>query len=486
MATTGDATANQALLALYGALDQAVTSNHGGATQEIVERYLPGSTGIHAGWYDELLGFLNHPPHPAPRDTEESPAAPDLDDALTVLQARRLPPLTPGTTSNTLSTVQWARMAYAIGALSQLPGYESHSEQFSQALAVVSPTLETLESSGQAAAVSGGGPPDNDDLLLLLQRSFLSRHDWPHVMKSAVAKKLIDPTVAAVPLCEARVKWVRGQLCAVLTTEFESSKVSLEQLKSIIDPLNWAKCMSFFCEMDPEPPRSDGWSRVLEHVSTTCSLNGTPQMVTPLKYWKGPPASESLITAFVDYALDDLPASGEKGDGRVVVDEGFISMTSSDATPASLGVRVRTKKVVGFRDLPWIAGAIFACSMGYGYEGMSMLIDGVAQHAKNANGWTGWTPSTTPSGSPKQPGEPGSPGEPPDVSGRAVVLAVDMLNECVNDMSAKSAAIAAKWATGAIPIEETIAYTSDLAIRLATDPWRYLQRLGDPTQGDNK
>jgi hypothetical protein len=485
MATSPNATPNQALLALYGAFDQAVISNPGGATEKIVERYLPGSTGAHAGWYGELLGFLNHPPLPAPRDSEESPAAPDLDDALTVLQAHRRP-LTPGATSNTLTTVQWARMAYAIGALSQLPEYESHSERFSQALAVVSPTMETPEPSGQTATLAGDIPPDADDLLSLLQRLFHSRDDWPHAMKSAVDQNLIDPTVAAIPLCETRAKWVRGQLCAVLTTEFKSDKVSLEQLKGVVDPLNWANCMSFFCEMEQKALRPDGWSRVLEHVSTTCSIKGTPQMVTPLKYWKGPPAGEPQVTAYVDFALDELPAVDEKGDGRVVVDEGFIRMTSTVADPATHGVRVRTRKVVGFRDLPWIAGAIFACSMGYGYEGMNMLLDGVAQHAKNANGWTGWTPSTAPSGSPKEPGEPGSPGEPPDVSRRAVVLAVDMLNECLDDMSTKSAAIAAKWATGAIPIEETIAYSSDLAIRLATDPLRYLQRLGDPTQGNKK
>ena len=368
MAVPANATANQALLALYGALDQAVTSNRGGGTEAIVERYLPGSTGVHAGWYDELLGFLNQPSHAAPRDTPESRAVPDLDEALMVLQAHRLP-LTPGATPGTLSTVQWARMAYAIGVLSQLPGYESHSEQFSQVFTVVAP-----EPSGQPAQVSGAIPPDADDLLSLLRRLFRSREDWPHAMKSAVDRNLIDPTVAAVPLCEARIKWVRGQLCAVLTTEFTSDKVSLDELKGVVDPLNWAKCMSFFCEMEPKTPRDDGWDRVLEHVSTTCSIIGTPQMVTPLKYWKGPPASEPQVTAYVDYALDDLPVADEKGDGRIVVDEGFISMTatgpvSTTPDPTNHGVRVRTRKVVGFRDLPWIAGAIFACSMGYGYEG---------------------------------------------------------------------------------------------------------------------
>lgn len=60
-----------------------------------------------------------------------------------------------------------------------------------------------------------------------------------------------------------------------------------------------------------------------------------------------------------------------------------------------------------------------------------------------------------------------------------------MTNECIDHMSAKSAAIAAKLAAGQVPIEETIAYGTDLAVRLATDPWRYLERLRNPTQGND-
>lgn len=58
MATTDSVTAAQALLALYGALDQAVTGTGDAEIEATVERYLPGSTGPNAGWYDELLGFL--------------------------------------------------------------------------------------------------------------------------------------------------------------------------------------------------------------------------------------------------------------------------------------------------------------------------------------------------------------------------------------------------------------------------------------------
>jgi hypothetical protein len=36
------------------------------------------------------------------------------------------------------------------------------------------------------------------------------------------------------------------------------------------------------------------------------------------------------------------------------------------------------------------------------------------------------------------------------------------------------------------PVAETVTYSADLAARLATDPWRYLERLRDRAQGGDK
>jgi hypothetical protein len=122
--------------------------------------------------------------------------------------------------------------------------------------------------------------------------------------------------------------------------------------------------------------------------------------------------------------------------------------------------------------------------MGYGYEGIQMMFGGVASRASNPAGWTNWDPST-PTGVSgiTQPGQPATDGDPASL---AVALAVQMANECIDEMSKKSAAIAAKWASGVVPVAETITYTADLANRLATDPWRYLARLREPTQGADK
>jgi hypothetical protein len=37
-----------------------------------------------------------------------------------------------------------------------------------------------------------------------------------------------------------------------------------------------------------------------------------------------------------------------------------------------------------------------------------------------------------------------------------------------------------------VPVAETISYTADMTARLATDPWRYMARLRNPTQGTDK
>jgi hypothetical protein len=243
--------------------------------------------------------------------------------------------------------------------------------------------------------------------------------------------------------------------------------------------------------MTGKPDRDDGWSRVLEQVSLTCWINQT-HMRTPLKYWKSDDAEANQPpTACIDYALDERPAPGEKGDGLIVVDEGFIRMISTDAgkDPAKPGVRVRTRKVVGFRNSALTPWGVLACSMGYGDQGIDMILDGVENHASDPRGWTDWKASTAPPA--KEPGQPSdqpapTPPAEPDTGRRAVELAVEMLNECMDDMSEKSAVVAAKWASGTLPIAEMIALNTEFATRVATDPWRFLERLRNPAGGGDK
>ncbi len=498
---TPDATTAQALLALYGALDQAVTSTGSAEIEATVERYLPGSTGANAGWYDELLGFLDA--HAGrTHGATEPPPAPNLLEALTVLQAQAATTVGQDQTKTTatstasvtgkrrvkrgagvradapperrpLSTVQKSRMAYAIGALIHLPDWYQPQG--------LSGPLSGLDGSfSQTLKLAGG--PDDSELLDLLRRDFTDRNAYPNVMQVGARRTLVDPDVARVPLCQPKVMTVRGYPCLVLTTEFQSQTVSLNELKNVVDPRNWDKCLSnFFCSMDTQVEGPDGWSRVLEHVSTTCWIPNT-HMTTALKYWKEEDHDDQLgqPTAWVNYALDTKPPPDAQGDGLMVVDEGFIRMTSTAGDSSAAGVRVRTRKVAGFRHLGLTPWGIFACAMGYGDQGIDMLLNGIAARPSDGAGWADWKPSVPPTGgstpSPDQPAHKA----PTDTSSRAVELAVNMFNEYVDDVSEKSAAIAAKWATGVVPIAETMAFTTELAARLTTDPWRYLELLRDP------
>jgi hypothetical protein len=540
MATPDRTTPAQAVLALYGALDDAVTSTGSAEIEAIVSRYLPGSTGPNAGWYEQLLVYLGQR---GPSFTDQA-SVPILARALTVLKqqgAARVPQMQsqPKATSEQgegelavstagikktakktagakkagvkkagkkanargdsldadapdeprpLSTVQKSRMVFAIGTLSQLPGSylrnevgDTWQEQFSQALEVA------------------GGPPKSSELLDFMRLHLNDRDGYPKVLELAAEKGLIDRAVALVPLCQPKLMTVRGYPCLVITTEFPSAEVSLDDLKKVIDPLNWAKCLStFFCRMHGEQDRDDGWSRVLEHVSTTCWIAPT-HMKTPLKYWK----SEDRVdkqppTICVEYALDDEPLDDAKGDGPIVIDEGFIRMTSTGSDSTENGVRVRTRKVVGFRNAALTPWGVLACSMGYGDQGIDMLLGGVERwKADDGKGWTAWKESKPPSasGPAQETDKPVQEAVKPaqaaqavdtDTSRRAVELAVEMLNECIDDMSEKSAAIAAKWASGVVPVAETMAFSTDLASRLAIDPWRYLERLRDPARGGDK
>lgn len=504
MATTHPATPAQAVLALYGALDHAAGTGNADI-EATVARYLPGSTGTNAGWYDQLLVFLGH----RAGQFTHTASVPDLGDALSVLQQQaaaptaeavskkpvkvRSGPAKKGTAVTTgfsgtppaepeqsrpLSTVQKARMVYAIAVLTQLPGWYLHNvlgdsweQQLDDAL-----TLVRGPSSG---------------LLDHLRLNLNSRDGYPKVIEVAGKQGLIDAKVASVPLCQPKVMIVRNQPCLVITTEFTSTAVSLQKLKDVIDPVNWAQCLStFFCDMDGQKDRDDGWSRVLEQVSTTCPILPT-HMKTALKYWKSEGQDEKTQppTACLDYALDDQPADGARGDGLIVVDEGFIRMTSTDSglDATKNGVRVRTRKVVGFANSALTPWGVLACAMGYGDQGIDMILDGVENRANNPQWkWTDWKASTAPPA--KSPGQPkdkppqGPPTNEPDTSRRAVELAVEMVNECVEDMSEKSAAVAAKWAAGTVPVAEMIELNAEFTARVLTDPWRYLERLRNPAR----
>ncbi len=218
-----------------------------------------------------------------------------------------------------------------------------------------------------------------------LRLNLNSRDGYPKVIEVAGSLGLVDPKVALVPLCQPKVMIVRQHLCLVITTEFSSDAVSLNELKDVIDPANWARCLStFFCDMYPQRDRDDGWARVLEQVSTTCPILPT-HMKTPLKYWKteGSDDATKLPTACLEYELDDQPGQGAEGDGLIVLDEGFIRMTSTRQPGPKPGYEYARERLSAFANSAITPLGVLACSMGYGDQGIDMILDGVENRKKD-------------------------------------------------------------------------------------------------------
>lgn len=476
------------LLAIYGALDElVVAAGPDSETAAIIERYLPGTTGVNAGYFAEIRNFLDVPEGTLPPFENVALSINAIVDS----QERSEP--------EPLTVSEVSRLAFVIGVFSRLPDTgQIASAALKRGLELAVPQASLNEEEIASA------------LFDLLQDRFTDRDEWPSVMSYAAAEEMVDPLVAVVPLCRTRIKRAHGETCVVLTTDFtleaNSTAVpnvpSLDELRAVVDPLNWHRCLPFFCDMKAltNPKRPDGWSRVLEITSTTCKFAYTPRMKTPIKYWKGPADDGSglgvPLVAWVNYELDDTAGAAQQGDGLVTVDEGFIKMYALSVNSGAPGIRVVTKKVVAFRYLSEVAIAILACVSGYGNQGMDMLLNGIRNRAaaNDASAWTDWEASKASAsgsggGSAGEPVEESAddvsvPTDPTRPSRIAVQVAVDMATACVDEFSAKSTAIAGKWADGKMPIPESMALSAEFTARLLTDPWRYWERLRDTHRGE--
>lgn len=195
------------------------------------------------------------------------------------------------------------------------------------------------------------------ELLRLLRAQFTERGDWDNFMKTAFEHGLVTKDVAfSGPPCTISVRRVGGQLCTRLITDLTVHDMSVDDLKRIVDPLNWAKVDSIFCEMTELTPALDahGWSRVLEDVSTDPS---NYLLTTALKYWK---EDMNGGGAAINYDLDD--ARGDTADcGLVLLDRGYIWLTP---TPNG-GCRIRNSKEVLIEGISATASAMFATAAGW-------------------------------------------------------------------------------------------------------------------------
>lgn len=444
------------LLALYGALDDAVVAVDDPNVTARVEAFLPGTTGPgRQGWFDDLRRFV--------RQLSVDPEQTEFPSRTAALREFAEMRTTAAVQEEVdIGPVEMARFLYVVGAHWQLTSRAEEERQlFADALAVAVPgaTGPVSETGGQA-------------LLELFGGAFEGRADFKAVIETAANQNLVSQ---AVLLYVRHVSFefdIRRDACgeyAVLKAEYFRDGLTVSKVKRVADPANWPRCSPFFCDMKPIPktPDSYGWSRVLESISTLCGVVPGYRLRTAIKYWKG----ERADGAFVNYDIDDDRAN-TADDGFTILDRGYI-----DFQKEKRGVRIMTLKEVKFAGVPAIATIMFAVIGGYAAIGESMLV-GCALNPPS--GLVGWKVSVS-TGKPAKPFDPtvcaslpaaGAPCGCQQPISPAVAEAVDLWASCVTEVSTEYAGLVNHWAKCGFEPTEMVDFGAKVSARLATDPWR--------------
>jgi hypothetical protein len=357
------------LLAVYGSIDTLI-ARHEPMLAATVAKFMPGTTGQgQVGWFNQIEEFVRR------LKDDEDVEFPSVSEALDAFAKAAIGG---DDDDDALSAPQLGRLLYAVGMLSRLPAdvVDEHlfisDEQLAAVLAL-------------AAPVNGPNIDCGRSLLRLLRQEFTDRQHWSEVMQLAESQGLVSGAVASIgPPCVGTVKRFGRQYCARVTTDFIVDGLTVDSIKPIIDPLNWADSgsPSFFCRMTELSPTVDanGWSRVMEHGSTDCRRY---QLKTALKYWK----AELDGGIIINYDVDDDRANTEDN-GMVVFDNGYLWVVPSDPT----GVRIRTSKEFLIHGLSPAASAVFACVLGWADIARQWFSQSVTDKRDDAVGWAVSTP----------------------------------------------------------------------------------------------
>jgi hypothetical protein len=128
----------------------------------------------------------------------------------------------------------------------------------------------------------------------------------------------------------------------------------------------------------------------------------------------------------------------------------------------------------------------WVCLSGYGSISNEMILGGAEDPPKGAKPWK---PSPVPTATGPGPGTgTGYPntGKPGSGAATPVAAAVELVSECAQDLTAKTAAIAQKWTSGALTPSDIVAYTAYVGGRVASEPWRFLELFGPPVKPQPK
>jgi hypothetical protein len=483
----------RSILELYGSFDQALIDDDNPALAATIDGLFPGSS-ANRGWYGELEEFFFSGTEDGPKRRAEAA------DALSHLVGSDRQADAP-------SLVQQSQIFYGLLALNQVQ-HESPTAALPDRAAVIAAvesafaffalpeplsssepvstrgvvgeqapagdTQAAVQADVQADGETDESPKISQDVAGLLdevQSRFKSRSAWPDVIDFVVTQARfrglavgLNDKVAEVPLCEASLATVNGTRCVVVDTQFTSSDVNFDQVLHVVNPYNWNKNYpDFFCAMDGSGPhRSDGWGRVLEHVSF-CTMDDVRGLSTALKFYA---KKIDATHAILDYDLDD-PTPGP-GDGQVTVDKGYITI---EATAS--GVDVNTRKVVHITGIVPYAQARLVCITGYGSASMQFIAGAAATQLVDRHVFDYPGPNKLESKSA------------PAKKANAVPTAVKVWTQTLSDVTDSYVDLAEKWTSGGLTIQDVADYSKDVGGRLASTPWAILQALTQPSPPTN-
>ncbi|KAA0105156.1 hypothetical protein [Mycolicibacterium sp. P1-5] len=460
---------------LFGAINRAVHEAKDPKLSATADSLIPGLM-ANPNWYDEIEGRY----FPDDRRTE-----PNATRALSGIAAYDA-----AEDTGRLTRSQKARLLYGISVLGRLksevpnslPDFDESKEDCGAALdgslAAIAPTSVEALSQRQESAKN-----ERSDFLALVSSEFNHPKDFAKVLQAEPVLAIRDNQELHAPLCQTAVVPVDGYQSVIVDTKFTSEKISLEQLKSIVNPFNWDEDYAeLFVAMQAQTPEllPDGWRRVLE----TVRLIGDKTLRTPLKFF---PSMTGELEAQMNYDLD--MTNFDAGDKQVRVDRGFINMKVRNETndPAQGGVRVVTRKVVHIAGISAFAQARLVCIGGYGTASADFLLGSAGKNA--AKQLENPKPFDFPANE-KQAGadaaqSPATPQATVPVPAATAIThfvpaAVDAWTECAQELTNGYFDVAQKWVSGSLSLTDLADYTTRLSGELASSPFKYLQAMTTP------
>lgn len=437
------------LMGVYAAIDEIVLADRPGKL-DTAARYLPVFTDERGGpgWSRQILAF-------AQREW--------IDDESTVLSYPALEASLNDLVDADLTPSEVGRLIFATGVLLHLdPDGELVSREVLGAV-LTSTTLDTDR--GKAAKLLD---------LLSSDEYFSSRDAWDSMIRRAVDEGLLDSTMLSVTApCNGGYVDFGGLVVTRLTTHFTTDQVTMDEVKAVLDPLNWSHCCKYFCSMTPLPPKG-AWRQLLEEFSFECDWGS---IKTGLKYW-----NRDLLGGGASVTYDLADPRPDDDDNLTLVDNGSIIVRPTVDAAGTPILEVWTSKNVLFEGLGGGGAAMWACISGWADVGRDLLF-GCAQLKKGKVPWqassdVGASPGqgSAASGSPKKAMKKANAG--PGLPIDANTLVDDMVHwvtACIDDMSTRTGQCAEKAASGELTNDDVSRSTAEMASRVITDPYRLLR-----------